>query len=492
MSFSLGSSPLTSIAIAALASLAAAQSGGFTPGDLIFSTGGPQAPFPDGGTGIASINPISGQISVIVDFFSGGTLPQGVAYDAFRDRVLFSGVPFNGAQLGIWATDSLGVLQLLHSNNSLQYSLVSPASGGRVYYQAGGVAFAPPFRYLDAMNVEQNLLDATGATFFNPPWANVSTAMTYDAPTNSLIVAMRGSANSICSGSDQNYVVVRRLPLSADGSRMIGPETCAQYQLSTSFSLNTPIGIGNMSNGHVLLAINPNSNSVLCTFLEVDPQTLNISFYASPGTLQAGIAMLNGTFSTVHNKGVCIDPLAHVLRLYAAGETGNGTVLATSAPISPAGSVPMSWTEVRPAQCGTNQVTSYCTPKTTSHGCVPVMSTSGGASASAGSGFAVKCGSVEPTKNGLLLYSTAGPSNGAFQGGVLCLAPAIKRTAAQNSGGAAACSGNYSFDFNVLIAAGTNPALVAGAQVWGQYWFRDPGDTFGSGLSNALTFHICP
>lgn len=481
-----------SFMLAVAAPLLTAQSGGFTPGDLIFSTGGPQAPFPDGGTGIARIDPVSGQISVMVDFFSGGTMSQGVAYDSFRDRVLFSGVPFNGAPLGIWATDSQGVLELLHSNNSLQYAHLSPASGGRVYYTAGGIAFAPPLRYLDATNVEHSLLDSAGVNPFSPPWMNSFGSMCYDATTNSLIVAMYGAASNLCSGTNANYVVVHKLPLSADGSRVIGPESCTQYQISTIGNLNSPVGIGRMVNGHVLVCIDPNASGVAPAFLEVDPQAMSISFFAQPGTTMNGIPMKNGTYSSIHNKGVCVDISQHVLRLYAAGEIGNGTILTTSSPISPSGMVPMSWTEVRPGQCGTNDVSTYCTAKTSSHGCVPFISTIGTPSMSAGSGFTIQANSIEAHKSGILMYSTTGSAATAFQGGILCLQPAIKRLNSTTGGGTAACSGTLSLDFNVVLASTTNPALVAGAQVFGQFWFRDPPATAGSGLSNAVTFHICP
>ncbi len=44
------------------------------------------------------------------------------------------------------------------------------------------------------------------------------------------------------------------------------------------------------------------------------------------------------------------------------------------------------------------------------------------------------------------------------------------------------------------IAAGSNPALVAGATVWAQYWSRDPGfpAPFNAGLTDAQTFVIWP
>jgi hypothetical protein len=61
-----------------------------------------------------------------------------------------------------------------------------------------------------------------------------------------------------------------------------------------------------------------------------------------------------------------------------------------------------------------------------------------------------------------------------------------------NSGGATPCGGTYALDFNAWIASGADPALVPGATVCGQYWSRDPMDAFGTSLTNAIQFSICP
>ena len=47
-------------------------------------------------------------------------------------------------------------------------------------------------------------------------------------------------------------------------------------------------------------------------------------------------------------------------------------------------------------------------------------------------------------------------------------------------------------DFNAWTATLSDPALVAGAVVRAQYWYRDPAASFGSGLSDAAEFTICP
>ena len=106
----------------------------------------------------------------------------------------------------------------------------------------------------------------------------------------------------------------------------------------------------------------------------------------------------------------------------------------------------------------------------------------------------MKANNVLANKVGLLLYSTTGPGGAPFQGGFLCVSAPAKRTPSQAStvGGPLPCVGNYSFDFNARIASGIDPALVSGQQVWTQYWSRDGGAPFGSGLTNAMTFTICP
>ena len=139
-------------------------------------------------------------------------------------------------------------------------------------------------------------------------------------------------------------------------------------------------------------------------------------------------------------------------------------------------------------------VTSYCTAKTNSLGCVPFMVSGGLPSATVPSGFLLRAEQVLPGKVGLLIYSTSGPGGSPFQGGYLCVSATVKRTPGQISGSAGSppCTGTYSFDFNARIASGVDPSLASGQQVWTQYWSRDGAASFGTGLTNAVTFDICP
>jgi sugar lactone lactonase YvrE len=134
----------------------------------------------------------------------------------------------------------------------------------------------------------------------------------------------------------------------------------------------------------------------------------------------------------------------------------------------------------------------YCTAKPTSDGCAPPAYAEGVPSASAGSGFVVGAWQVPANRNGLLFYSKAGPKAVPFQGGWLCVGSPTLRTFVQFSGGVGSCGGSYSFDFNDYAVNGPDAGLVAGQGVWAQYWFRDPLDPFGSGLTNAVRFVFGP
>jgi hypothetical protein len=136
----------------------------------------------------------------------------------------------------------------------------------------------------------------------------------------------------------------------------------------------------------------------------------------------------------------------------------------------------------------------YCTAKTNSAGCVPMIGTSGVPSASAGSGCFVTAAQVLDHKAGLLFYSKLGPKLAPYQGGYFCVQSPTVRMPLLDSGsaGQAPCTGLFSADFNAWIASGADPALTAGQQVWLQFWSRDPGSSFQTNRTDAVTFFICP
>jgi hypothetical protein len=142
---------------------------------------------------------------------------------------------------------------------------------------------------------------------------------------------------------------------------------------------------------------------------------------------------------------------------------------------------------------GANHAQNYCTGKTNGAGCVAMVVGSGGASASAASPFTLTAVQVINGKAGLLFYGF-GSAALPFQGGTLCVQAPLRRSSINNSGGSPSgtdCSGSLSDDFNARIQSGVDPALVVGVEVYAQFYYRDPGNTFGVGLSDAVKFAIC-
>lgn len=148
------------------------------------------------------------------------------------------------------------------------------------------------------------------------------------------------------------------------------------------------------------------------------------------------------------------------------------------------------------AGTGGGNASVYCKAKTNSLGCKPsVTLPPGQPSASAAGGWVVLARNLINQQPGLYLYSDQ-PAAMPFQGGALCVRPPFTRTPAKNtlgSGpGGSNCLGQLTFDVPAWIAAGQDPALVPGASMYGQFWYRDVNASFGSGLTNAAAMVIQP
>ena len=77
---------------------------------------------------------------------------------------------------------------------------------------------------------------------------------------------------------------------------------------------------------------------------------------------------------------------------------------------------------------------------------------------------------------------------------LLCIAPPLAFTRPQAGVGAnGECDGFFSIDMNARFAANPNHNPGAGAQIDGQYVFRDPaGPSPGTALSDAISWTVCP
>jgi hypothetical protein len=142
------------------------------------------------------------------------------------------------------------------------------------------------------------------------------------------------------------------------------------------------------------------------------------------------------------------------------------------------------------------ETSTYCTGKLNSVGCVETISAVGTPSASGSAGsFLINASQIVNHKLGLLFYGFA-PANTPFQGGTACVGSPLRRVGVQNSGGipgAPNCTGTFTFDMGARIASHVDPNLVVGANVFAQYYSRDPASPTGPyGLTNGLQFTIGP
>ncbi len=141
-------------------------------------------------------------------------------------------------------------------------------------------------------------------------------------------------------------------------------------------------------------------------------------------------------------------------------------------------------------------VTSYCTGKTNSLGCVPFMTSNGSPSASSTSPFQVIGNDLLPSEAGFLLYSFK-KSNLNFHGGKLCVKSPVMRLLPPKSAtttGPLPCIGFLKRNFNAAIQSGSDPLLTPGQGVSVQWRQRDPADPagFGDSLTDGLRFTIAP
>lgn len=464
---------------------AAPQGGGFTPGELILYN-----PALTGGSstagGVVRIDPTTGTVSTIVLLTGSSQSLQGsICYDPFRDRVVFLGAwPTTSDPKRLWAADAAGNMTDL-GLSGVTLSSLTPGPGGRIY--ARGPSPATPIVYVDAANQLQTLMDASGTQPFQPPsWD--TRGMIYHPGLNALFVANFGFSPWNCGDTNPSLVRVR---LSDDYTRVVAVDGCVSLPVDPGAGGN-PVGLSMGPGGQLLVTVDTNSNAQQPRMQIVDPNTMSATTFAANG--YPGAAATNGgTWSHLLGKAVILDTGQDVLRAYAQGETGAGTILVPSSTISsPGGSGEIATLIEISADPCSDLIATYCTAKLTSNGCLPELSTDGCPSASAVAGFDVIATQVIPGNLGLFLYSTSGPNASPALGGTLCIAPPFTRTTPSIAGGAGSCGGQYAFDFNAWAAGASDPALVAGAVVYGQYWFRDPPDAQSAGLTGGVTFTLAP
>ncbi len=333
--------PLCLSALLGVATGASAQGGGFNAGEL-FVYNGVQSPGYTG-WGILRVDPVTGASSVFVET-SGVYAGQGapMAFDPYRQRLVF-GAPIGGTQNHLWFADGAGNLQNV---TSAQYPVgiyvhsLAPTQDGRIYCRLD--ANSPtPLLYFDAANILRVLYDSDGVTPMTIDGNNNYPiyGMIHEAATNSLFVASTQPA----PGFPAWAVTVRKLPLSADGSRVVGPVGNTQFEVSPNqwpwTSGETPRGWSHGPNGQLVLSILSVDSQIMPRMLLVDPVTSAISVWGSNGESDPAPASSPfpwgetsaGAYSSALNQVVVADAFNAKLRGYAQGSTGGpGNQLTTS------------------------------------------------------------------------------------------------------------------------------------------------------------------
>lgn len=476
--------------LACLAGPLLAGGSGFTAGEFIYYSQAIPGLGTTGG-GILRMDPTTGATSVMLELWSANAYRDGIAYDPYRERVIFyASFPSEPNEDRVYLMDGFGNTTPMGNEDASVHGF-APANGGRLYFlrDTPGAPTSFDISYLDAADQQHVLMDASGTQPYKPP-VNWAEAMVYDAGTHALFVAVQRNAPWNCGSTSPNSQVLR-IPLSPDGSRITGVVECTEVVTDPTLG-NVPRCLTHGPAGQLAIIINTHATGPVPRMQLVDTGTLAVAPFAWSD--HSFLASTNaGTWSSELGRMVYVDSFNNVLRSFGAGEVGAGSVITPSIPISGGGSGEgISLIEV-PLDASASSVGTYCQGKLSSEGCTPVIDATGFPSASAGAGFTIASTLVPAQKPGLFFYGHAGPAMNPFQGGTLCVQPALIRTQVLDSGGAGACGGMFSLDFNAYTATGSDGQISPGSVLHGQFWFRDPAHPInGTGLSNGVTFTMAP
>lgn len=316
---------VASLALIHLSTPALSQS--FEPGDLYIYTPAFDGISSSDGA-IAHINPDTGTVTKFLDFSTSNGRRDQIAYDPFRDRLIFQG-GFIPNHTELYLADATGHVTSLGFGGVAGPGAngFAPRGDGNIYFLLSS-AFNEIQR-LDQADVVSPLLNATGTAPYNPTgWhGGFVYAMEYHPPTNSLVLGFTPN-QGLCAGGSIQDISLRRLNLSPDGTRVVS-ESCWQYDFDPGNYDGEVVGLANMPNGKMLMTIDNNSNGTYGRMVLVDPAAMSGTPFAYNGYPTVGAAATNaGTFSHVRNQAVILDSFNDVLRGFGFGETGAGTIFA--------------------------------------------------------------------------------------------------------------------------------------------------------------------
>lgn len=457
-----------------------AQAGGFVAGDLYLYdpviTGLSSA-----SGGIMRINPVTGAASMLVHFDSTLGRPQAIAYDPYRNRIIFTSAP--STVLATWLIDANGQLQKLGFDGHAMCAF-APTGDGRIYFHDEGIA-TDWINWLDAANVRHTLLDSTGTAplLLNGSATSTPNSMIFDAATNSLILAHANSASTQCTGGNATDITVRKIPLNATGTQASGPMVCTQFVVDAGGG-NLPVGLSHGPGGSILLVVDTNQNALQPRMISINPATLAMSAFASNGPYTGSAATNAGTWSNARGQIVVLDTFSDVLRAFSAGGSGDGTVIVPSTTIStPGGTNELATLLEIPSDPCPGDFLAYGVGLGAPFAPVPVLT--GGGCPTPGSGISLAINGVRGGATGMLFVGLTSASiplvGGTFLVGSLAIATPIAVSGPTGTIGAGS-----------LFLPATLPATVTliGLDAYIQCAFNDPTAIHGATLTNGLRMEI--
>jgi len=307
---------------AALAPAAPAQGGGFTAGDL-YLAGNIGLPGPHA---LVRVDPLSGDSAILKQYagISGGQ--ESMAFDPYRQRLILMArlQPSDGILWQPYLSDAAGNFAALEPAVA-GWNGLSPTGDGRIYFRDTLTSLLP-FRWLDAANQVHILYDTDGVTpFLMDGFSSWLEDMIYVASENALI-AVTSAPNTLCPGGNGSRVHVRKLPLSADGTRLSGPMSCAEFDV-VGWDGETTHGLSLMPDGDLLLGAHTGVYTFfLPRLIRIHPSTLAISSFALFGDASNG----GTTWSSALGKAVAQSHFVAGLLAYSAGQVDDGVGVPSS------------------------------------------------------------------------------------------------------------------------------------------------------------------
>lgn len=337
------------------------------------------------------------------------------------------------------------------------------------FYPSGsatpGDAFVPTGALVKAVlvNTAQDMTGITGYPSNQEGWGrlNLDESLHFATDTTKLIVLDVRKANGLTTGQS------RQVPFQVNSSAT---------PLEITLAWHDAPGATNASNPVV--------------------NNLDLTLTSPTGTLYRG-NVFTGGWSTTGGSADLKNNVERIALQAPALGTWTLTINATNVP-TPAQGYGLCITGAVVDGSGSNP-TVYCTAGLTSSFCIPSISASGIASASAASGFTITAESVEGNRQGLLFYGLTGrhsavwaPGSGSF----LCVKSPTQRMTSMNSGGlSGTCDGVIATDWNAFRSSRPNALgnpFTPGQLVRAQAWFRDPAAPGTTNLSDAVEFTVQP